>query len=111
MFRNNYGRLLLYASADAPQKKRLCSVRTATEETARLLNLDFEVIKFRKGFSQIYVYYENGDDEPVPIYCDEGKRYDPQEICKSLRSMMFVLSFHPKNSALRQMRRDIITLS
>ena len=111
MFRNNYGRLLLYASADAPQKKRLCSVRTAAEETARLLNLDFELVKFRKGFSQIYVYYENGDDEPVPIYCDEGKGYDPQEISKSLRSMMFVLSFHPRNSALKHMRREIMTLS
>jgi hypothetical protein len=79
--------------------------------TAKLLNLGFEVIRFRKNFSQIYVYYENGDDEPVPIYSDEGKTYDLQEICATLRNMVFVLSFHPKHSALRQTRKEIIGLS
>ncbi len=83
----------------------------ATEETAKRLNLDFEVVKFGRGASQIYVYYENGDEEPVPLYCDEGKMYGLHEICSTLRSMMFVLSFHPKHSALRQLRNEIIGLS
>jgi hypothetical protein len=108
LFRNNCGKLLVYASTGGPHRKRLRSVRTATEETARLLNLGFEMVKFRKGLSPIYVYYENGDEEPVPLYCDEGKRFGLQEICASLRKMMFVLSFHPKHSALRQMRRELI---
>jgi len=34
-----------------------------------------------------------------------------EEICSALRSMIFVLSFHPKHSALRQMRKEILKLS
>jgi hypothetical protein len=102
---------MMYASTVAPHRRRLQSVRTATEKTARLLNLGFEVVRFRKSFSQIYVYYENGGDEPVPIYCDEGKTCNLQEICATLKNMMFVLSFHPKHSALRQVRKKIMRLS
>ena len=108
MFKNDIGKLLVYSSSCVPKKKRLRSVRTATQETARLLNLDFEDVKIREEASQIYVYYENGEDEPVPIYCDEGKKDDLKGICSSLRKMMFVLSFHPRNSALRRMRSEII---
>jgi hypothetical protein len=111
VFRNNSGKLLLYASTGAPHRKRLQSVRTATEETARLLNLDFEIVKLGKDLPQIYVYYEKGNGEPIPLYCDEGKQYDLQEICTSLRKMMFVLSFHPKHSALKRMRGEIIAPS
>src|SRR3989304_8514728 len=111
MFKNDCGKLLVYASTSAPHKKRMQSVRTVTEKTAKLLNLNFEMIRFRKSFRQIYVYYENSDDEPIPIYCDEGKAGDLQELCVTLRNMMFVLSFHPKHSALKQVRNAIIALS
>jgi hypothetical protein len=111
MFKTDCGKLMVYASTVAPRKKRLQSVRTATEKTAKLLNLGFEVVGFSKSFSQIYVYYENGDDEPIPIYCDEGKTCDLQEICATLKNMMFVLSFHPRHSALRQVRKEIMRLS
>jgi hypothetical protein len=111
VFKSDCGKLLVYASVDVPRKERLQSVRAATEKTAKLLNLGFEVVRFRKNFSQIYVYYENGDDEPIPIYSDEGKAYDLQEICATLRNMMFVLSFHPRHSALRQTRKEIMRLS
>jgi hypothetical protein len=111
MFKSGCGKLLVYASAVVSRKNRLQSVRVATEKTAKLLNLGFEVVRFRKNFSQIYVYYENGDDEPIPIYSDEGKAYDLQEICATLRNMMFVLSFHPRHSALRQTRKEIMRLS
>jgi hypothetical protein len=109
MFKNNFGKLLVYASTDVPHKKRLASVRTATEETAKLLNLDCEVVRFCNNSSQIYVYYECGDGgEPIPLYCDEGKASNLQEICAALRNMMFVLSFHPKHSALKQVRGAIM---
>ena len=111
MLENNFGKLLVCASTRAPQRNRLKFVSTAAQETARSLNLDFEMVKFKENASQIYVYYENGQDEPIPIYCDEGKRDDPESICSNLRKMMFVLSFHPRNSALRQMRSEIKRLS
>jgi hypothetical protein len=112
MFKNSFGKLLVYASTGASNTKRLASVRTATEKTAKLLNLEFEMVRFRKSFSQIYVYYECGDDgEPIPLYCDKGKAGDLQEICATLRKMVFVMSFHPKHSALKQVRSAIMRLS
>jgi hypothetical protein len=70
------------------------------------------MVKLDSAGSPIYVYYEEtvGDD-PIPLYCDEGKMSDLEEISSTLRRMMFVLSFHPKHSALRQMRKDILKLS
>ena len=83
----------------------------ATEKIAELLNLDFEMVPQRRGCSQIYVYYEHGDDEPIPIYCDEGKKGDLQEIKARLKNMMFVLSFHPRHTTLKQARKTLIALS
>jgi len=112
MFKDDGGKLMVYASTDYPCRKRLESVRTATQETARRLNLNFEMVKLHSSGSPIYVYYDdNVDDEPIPIYCDEGKMLGLDEICSALRSMMFVLSFHPKHAALRQMRKEILKLS
>jgi hypothetical protein len=112
VFKNNFGKLLVYASNRSPHRKRLQSVRAATEETAKLLNLDCEVVRFGKDFSPIYVYYERGDgDEPIPLYCDEGKVGNLKEIGAALRNMMFVLSFHPKHTALKQVRSAIMSLS
>ena len=112
MFKGNCGKLMVYASTGIPCRKRLESVRTATRETAKRLNLDFEMVRFDGAGSPIYVYYEeSGGDEPIPLYCDEGKMSGLEEICSALRSMIFVLSFHPKHSALRQMRKEILKLS
>lgn len=105
------GKLLLYASNETSVRERLGSVREATVETAEELNLGFEQIRFTKRSDHIYVYYGNGSDEPVPIYCDEGKGFDVKAICTSLRKMMFVLSFHPRNSALRTMREKLMGFS
>ena len=104
------GKLLLYASATTAPKQRLRSVKTATETMAKQLKMGFEVVPQSRG-SQIYVYYMQGTEEPVPIYCDEGKNGDLQEILGRLRNMMFVLSFHPKHTALKQVRGTIIKLS
>ena len=112
MLKNGSGKLLVYASTNVPGKKRLASVQTATKETAKLLNLDFGVVKFRSSSSPIYVYYECGEGgEPIPLYCDKGKVGGLQEICATLRKMMFVLSFHPKHSALKQVRSAIMRAS
>ncbi|HMK93993.1 MAG TPA: hypothetical protein VK536_01200 [Candidatus Limnocylindrales bacterium] len=112
MFKDNGGKLMVYASTCAPGRKRLESVRTAAQQTAERLNLSFEIVKLHKSPSPIYVYYEDdGDDEPIPLYCDEGKILRLEEICSALRSMMFVLSFHPKHAMLRQMRKEILKLS
>ena len=103
---------MVYASTGIPSRKRLDSVRSAAEETAKRLNLDFKMVKFKSVGSPIYVYYEENDgDDPIPLYCDEGKLSGLDEICSALRSMIFVLSFHPKHSALRQTRKEILKLS
>ena len=112
MFKSNFGKLMVYSSTGFPGRKRLISVRTAAQETAKRLKLDFEIVKLERAASPIYVYYEEtGDDEPIPLYCDEGKMSDLEEISSTLRSMMFVLSFHPKHSALKKIRGEILKLS
>jgi hypothetical protein len=78
---------------------------------ARQLNLDFEMVPQQPGCGQIYVYYEYGNDEPIPIYCDEGKTGDLQEIVARLKNMIFVLSFHPRHTTLAQVRNSIMKLS
>lgn len=111
MFKENSGKLMVYASVEFPSRKRLESVRTAAKETAKRLNLDFEVVRFERAEAPIYVYYEENDGEPIPLYCDEGKMSGLKEISSSLRRMMFVLSFHPKHLALAQMRSELLKLS
>jgi hypothetical protein len=111
MYKNNCGKLMVYASDGFPSRKRLESVKTATQKTAKCLNLDFGMVKFEKSGSPIYVYYKGDDGEQIPLYCDEGKISDLEEISSALRSMMFVLSFHPRHTTLRQMRKEIVKLS
>jgi hypothetical protein len=104
---NPNGKLLIYASNFAFREKRLKSVSMATEKMAKLLDLNFEVITFGEKIALIYVYYKNGDEEPIPLYCNSGGKANVQEIYMALRNMIFVLSFHPKHSALRQIRKEI----
>ncbi len=112
MLKGNCGKLMVYASTGIPSRKRLDSVRTAAKDTAKRLNLDFEIIRFERASSPIYVYYEeNDDEEPIPLYCDEGKISGLEEISNKLRNMMFVLSFHPKHSALKEIRKELLKLS
>ena len=104
MFKENCGKLMVYASIDVPKGKRLESVKTAAKETAKRLNLDFEMVRLDRSSSPIYVYYEEND-------CDEGKISGLEEISGKLRNMMFVLSFHPNHSALIEMRSELLKLS
>jgi len=86
-------------------------VSVAAEKMAKLLKLNFEIKTFRKRFTPIYVYYKNGDEEAIPIYCNNNEQSDIREIYTALRNMMFVLSFHPKHSALRHVRKEIMQFS
>ena len=105
------GKLMVYASDFMSREKRLESVSMAAEKMAKLLKLSFEIVTFGEKITPIYVYYKNGDEEPIPIYCNKGEKTNIQEIYTALRNMMFVLSFHPKHSALRQMRSGIMQFS
>jgi hypothetical protein len=107
MFKTDVGKLTLYASNT---QQRLQTVKAAAENMAKQLNLNFEVIKPKTACAPIYVYYEEVDAEPVPVYCDEGKTGDPEEIASKMKNMMFVLSFHPQHVGLKQARR-LLTLS
>lgn len=111
MFENSDGKLLVYASTFTSKKKRLNPISSAAEKMAKMLKMNVEVKTFRKRFTPIYIYYKDGEEEPIPIYCDNGEHSDIQEIYKVLRNMMFVLSFHPKHSALRSMRKEIMHFS
>lgn len=108
MFKNDLGKLTVHASQP---NQRLQSVKTATEKMAKQLNLSFEMVKQQHGPGPIYVYYQCGEEEPIPIYCDEGKTGDSTEISSRIRSMMFVLSFHPQHSALKHARKALFTPS
>jgi len=111
MLENSNGKLLVYASSFTFREKRLKSVSIAAEKMAKVLELNVEIITFREKFTPIYVYYKNGDEEPIPIYRDKGGKTSMQEIYTALRNMIFVLSFHPKHSALRRIREEITRLS
>jgi hypothetical protein len=103
--------MLVYASSLSSNEGRLQSVSVAVDKIARLLKLPMEIVTFREESGCVYVYYENGRDEPVPIYFDSGGELEMEDVYKALRNMMFVLSFHPKHSALKHIRKEIMLFS
>ena len=111
MVENCNGKLLVYASSFVSHGKQLKSVSIATEKMAKLLKLNVEIVTFREKFAPIYVYYKNGDEEPIPIYCNKNGESSIKEVYKTLRNMMFVLSFHPKHSALKHIRKEVMLFS
>jgi len=111
MLENSNGKLLIYASKFAFNKKRLKSVSAAAEKIAETLRLDLEFVTFKERFNLIYVYYKNEEDELIPVYCGKGEKVDTKDVCRALKNIMFVLSFHPKNSALRRVRKEIMQFS
>jgi hypothetical protein len=107
MLKNDSGKLTVRASTNfAPN--RLQSVKTAAKAMAKHLSFDFEMVP-AKG-SPIYVYYEEGGEEPIPVYWDDGRGDDAADVASKMRSMMFVLSFHPRHVALRQARKALLNL-
>jgi hypothetical protein len=108
--KSSLGKLLVYAPKTASCRKRLKVVKAAVEKTAKALNMDFEIVSF-KGNTPIYVYYEGGAADPVPLYFDGEGAKSLWQVCNTLRSIMFVLSFHPKYAALKRVRRAIMRFS
>jgi hypothetical protein len=111
MLSSSSGKLMVYVSSFASCERRLKHVRAAVEKMAELLKLGFEVVTFDEKFTPIYVYYKNGEEEPIPVYCDKDGKTNAQEVYGALRKMMFVLSFHPKHSALKEIRREVMLFS
>ena len=111
MFDNTGGKLLVYASSFTSREKRLNPISNAAEKMAKLLKINMEIKTFRKSFKPIYVYYKTGDEESIPIYCNNNSQSNMEEVYVTLRNMMFVLSFHPKHQALRQVRKEIMQFS
>jgi len=105
------GKLLVYASNVVSHKRQLKFISDAARKMATLLKLNFEVVILREKFMPIYVFYKNGDDEPIPIYCSNNDGFSIDDVYASLKNMMFVLSFHPKHSMLRQIRKEIMKFS
>lgn len=110
MFKNDSGKLLVYAPiSSCSAKQRIVSVKAAAKAMAKTLKMNFEVISHPNSCLPIFVYYENGiDEDRIPVYCDEGKTGDFSEISSKIRGMMFVLSFHPRNLALKRARGFLI---
>jgi hypothetical protein len=102
---------MVYSSNEETQIRKLESIQSATKKTARMLNMDYELIRFKENYSKIFVYYDNGKDDPIPLYCDKGKKEKTHEIVTRIRKMMFVLSFHPKHTPLKNVRNSIMKLS
>lgn len=111
MLEANRGKLVVYASSMASCRRRLKSVSAAVEKAARALNLDLEIVTLGDKAMPIYVYYKDGNEEPIPLYCDRNQEPTVEKVCSVLKSMMFVLSFHPKYPALRKIRKEIMRFS
>jgi len=111
MLSDSNGKLLVYTSTSALRARRLKPVSLAVEKMAKVLKANVEVVTFRKRFIPIYVYYKDGEEEPIPIYCNNDGEPDLHDVCTALKNMMFVLSFHPRHTSLRQMRKEIMQFS
>ncbi|MDH7563997.1 MAG: hypothetical protein QHH24_03820 [Candidatus Bathyarchaeota archaeon] len=111
MLGDSNGKLLIYVSSFASREKRLKPVSLAAEKVAKLMKLKVDVVTFRKKFRSIYVYYKSGEEDPVPLYCNNEERSNIDDVYEALRKMMFVLSFHPKYTALKSLRREVMLFS
>ena len=95
MLENN-GKFMIYSS-DKQNYERLKIVGSAVTKVASSLKLETEISPRRKLLS-IYVYYKGGAGDEIPVYCDWGKSWKEEDVYRAIRSMMFVLSFHPHHS-------------
>jgi len=105
---NPNDKLLIYTSDFMSDDDQLKSVSAATQKMACLLKLNYEIVVFREKPPLIYVYYKHGDGEPIPVYCNKGEKADARQIYAVLKNMLFVLSFHPRHSTLRCVRKEIM---
>ena len=111
MMDNQNGKLLVYASNLELGGQRLQSISTAAQKIGQLLRLPTQVVTFGEEFNPIYVYYKNGDDSPIPLYCDKGRKTNAEAIFMALRNIIFVLSFLPSHLALKPIRKEVMQFS
>jgi len=105
---SNNGKFLIYASN---QHRRLKIVKPAVAKAAETLKLRIEVAQTKK-LLPIYVYYRSEcSEEEIPVYCDWGKDGNEEDVYCAIKNMMFVLSFHPRHSALQTVRKEIYALT
>jgi len=105
---SNNGKFLIYASN---QHRRLRIVKPAVAKAAETLKLRIEVAQTKK-LLPIYVYYRSEcSEEEIPVYSDWGKDGNEEDIYCAIKNMMFVLSFHPRHSALQTVRKEMRTLT
>ena len=100
------GKILVYAPS-SPDGSSLRAVRAATDKIAKILRLEVEFID-RRDLKSVHVYYESVEGELIPVYFDYGRDKHEKEVYESVRNMMFVLSFHPKFSSLKPIRKVVI---
>jgi hypothetical protein len=105
---SNNGKFRIYASNE---HRRLKIVKPAVAKAAETLKLRIEVAQTKK-ILPIYVYYRSEcDEEEIPVYCDWGKDGNEEDVYCAIKNMMFVLSFHPRHSALQTVRKEICVLT
>jgi len=104
MLENN-GKFMIYAS-NKPSLERLRIVGSAVAKVANSLKLETKVSPKRKLLS-IYVYYKGDAGDEIPVYCDWGKNWNEEDVYRAIKNMMFVLSFHPRHSRLRAIRKEV----
>ncbi len=96
---------MIYASS-RPNIERLKIVGSAVAKVADALNMNTEISPKKKLLS-IYVYYKCNVGDEIPVYCDWGKTWKEDDVYRAIKSMMFVLSFHPHHPSLRTIRKEV----
>ncbi len=94
--------MIYMSNVQNPERVRV--VGSAVLRVASSLKLETELSSRRKMLS-IYVYYRSDAGEEIPVYCDWGKSWREEDVCRAIRNMMFVLSFHPSYPRLAMMRK------
>lgn len=104
------GKFLLYSAKSLETNSRLEIVRDAVRRIAEKLELKVEITR-SEATSHVFVFYKSSRGEEIPVYSDFGKRGDIEEVYSAIINMMFVLSFHPKHSMLKAVRREVMQFS
>ena len=104
------GKLLIYAPRVPLGWSRLKIVRNAAKKVAEKLRMRVELVS-SEDLPQIQVYYRSTWGELIPLYRDRNEDQRERDVYFAIRNMMFVLSFHPKFSVLKPIRKEIAKLS
>lgn len=97
-------KFLIYASRFSRRRDRLKTVGRAVVRVAERLGVNIEVYP-RKNILSIFVYYTNGNNEEIPVYCDWGKTLNEEDVYHAIRSVIYALSFHPRYEVLQTIRK------